>query len=89
MVRGKSDWEREKKKLQIEHEKKVGQIEEDFQEEMRTTKEKIERTWKKKVQDKDGQWEGKFDELEQEMNLLRETHRHELKAERQRVHDVE
>ena len=53
MARAKSDWEREKKKLNSEHENAINmlrsQMEDDSQEEIRLAKEKADKQFKKRL----------------------------------------
>ena len=88
MARVKCDWDREKKKLNAEHQNELnmlrGQMEDDAQEEMRLAKEKADKQFKKRLQDKENLWQAKFEEIEQEIADLNEAHRVEIKNEKER-----
>lgn len=53
MARAKCDWDREKKKLNVEHQNELNmlrsQMEDDAQEEMRLAKEKADKQFKKRL----------------------------------------
>ena len=61
-----------------------GQMEDDAQEEMRLAKEKADKQFKKRLQDKENLWQAKFEEIEQEIADLNEAHRVEIKNEKER-----
>ena len=89
MARAKCDWDREKKKLNAEHQNELnmlrGQMEDDAQEELRLAKEKADKQFKKRLQDKENLWQAKFEEIEQEIADLNEAHRVEIKNEKERL----
>lgn len=60
------------------------QMEDDAQEEMRLAKEKADKQFKKRLQDKENLWQAKFEEIEQEISDLNEAHRVEIKNEKER-----
>jgi len=59
-------------------------MEDDAQEEMRLAKEKADKQFKKRLQDKENLWQAKFEEIEQEISDLNEAHRVEIKNEKER-----
>ena len=61
-----------------------GQMEDDAQEELRLAKEKADKQFKKRLQDKENLWQAKFEEIEQEIADLNEAHRVEIKNEKER-----
>jgi len=89
MARAKCDWDREKKKLIQEHENQMNQLrnqlEDESMEELRASKEKADKQFKKRLQDKESLWQAKFEEIEKEITDLNEAHRIEIKSERERI----
>jgi hypothetical protein len=59
-------------------------MEDDAQEELRLAKEKADKQFKKRLQDKENLWQAKFEEIEQEIADLNEAHRVEIKNEKER-----
>jgi F0F1-type ATP synthase membrane subunit b/b' len=60
------------------------QMEDDAQEELRLAKDKADKQFKKRLQDKENLWQAKFEEIEQEVADLNEAHRVEIKNEKER-----
>jgi len=60
-------------------------IDDEYMDEQKQTKEKNEKLFKKRLQDKEALWQEKFSEIEAEISMLTEAHREELKLEREKI----
>ena len=89
LAKGKAEWAREKKRMQMEHETavedKLKEGEFDRDAEIKAAKEQIERTWKKKFADREAVLEERLKDLDAEMTQVRDKHAEDLKRERERV----
>jgi hypothetical protein len=54
-------------------------------EELRESREKADKVFKKKLSDKESLWQAKFEEIEKEITDMTEAHRLEMKSERDRI----
>ena len=61
------------------------EVEEEYIEEMKQSKDKADKMFKKRLLDKENLWQQKFEEIEQEITDLNEAHRTELKIEKERI----
>ena len=89
LAEGKADWTREKKRLVMDHEtaveerQKEGEFERDA--EVKAAKERIEKLWKKKFEEREAVLEERLKELDTEMTQIRDKHAEDLRRERDRT----
>ena len=67
MARAKAEWERERKKLILEHDSALANLKNELEDqgldELRDVKDKAEKASRKRLADKDAHWQQKIDEL--------------------------
>ena len=89
IAKNKAEWDRERKKLGMEWESKMNllrqELEEEGMEELKASKEKADRQFKKRLQDKENLWQSKFEDIEQEIEELNDAHRQEIKMEKTKI----
>jgi hypothetical protein len=80
---------RDKKRLVMEHEtaleEKHKESELEKEAEVKAVKERTEKLWKKKLDDRETVLEQRLNELDAEMTKIREKHHEDLKRERERT----
>lgn len=89
LAKAKAEWAREKKRLVMEHENQVDEktkeSELDRDAETKAIKDKTDKYWKKKFDEREVTLEERLKELDSEMTTIREKHESDLKRERERT----
>ena len=88
-AKAKADWARDRKRLVSDHENTLGshqkESEIEREAELRAQKEKIEKQWRKKSDDREKVLEERLNEIDKEMNDMRQRHSEDIKLERERT----
>ena len=88
-AKAKAEWTREKKRMLMDHdtlvEDKIKESELERDTEIKANKERIDKVWKKKFDDREATLEERLKELDAEMTTIRERHEADLKRERERT----
>ena len=78
LAKQKAEWTREKKRLIMDHEnvleEKTKEAELERETESKQVKERIEKTWKKRFDDREATLEERLRDLDSEMNAIRAKH---------------
>ena len=89
MAKAKADWAREKKRLVMDHDSSVDdrQKEGEFEREaeIKAVKERTEKLWKKKFDEREATLEERLRELDTEMTQVRDKHAEDLRREKERT----
>ena len=78
LAKGKAEWAREKKRMLMEHEsaleEKVKELEFERDTEAKAAKDRTEKLWRKKLDEREATLEERLRDLDSEMTQLREKH---------------
>lgn len=89
LAKGKAEWSREKKRMLMEHEttldERVKELEFERDTESKAAKDRSEKLWRKKLDDREAALEERLHELDTEMAQIREKHQEDLRRERERT----
>lgn len=86
LAKAKAEWQRERKKIMNEHEEALSAQQRDTDlnkdSDVRATRDKVEKVWRKRLDEQAKDFEYRNQQLESEMDEVREKHRDELSKER-------
>ena len=89
LAKGKAEWSREKKRTVMEHEttleERVKELEFERETEVKAAKDRTEKLWRKKLDDRELALEERLRELDAEMSQVRDKHQDDLRRERERT----
>ena len=86
LAKAKAEWQRERKKIMNDHEEALSTQQRDTDlnkdSDVRATRDKVEKVWRKRLDEQAKDFEYRNQQLESEMDEIREKHRDELSKER-------
>lgn len=89
LAKTKAEWARERKRLVMDHEsaveEKAKETEFEREAEVKAVKERTEKLWKKKFDDREAALEERLRELDAEMTQVRDKHADDLRREKERT----
>lgn len=89
LAKAKAEWARDKKRLVMDHENAIEEKQKDSEmdrdTEVKAVKERTEKLWKKKFEEREAVLEERLKDLDDEMTQIRAKHQEEIKRERERA----
>ena len=88
-AKAKADWARDRKRIVSDHESALSSLQKESEiekeAELRAQKEKIEKQWRKKLDDREKALEERISEVDTEMNNMRQRHNEDIRFEKERT----